>query len=101
MGSITNAPHVPRTRAFLDAGAMVRDPLKVFERYRNEMGPTFTVHMGGGRPAIVSADPAFVQHVLQKNGANYQMSDIRVRALRRKSLLLHHGASRLRHTDDG
>ncbi len=81
IGKITNAPHVPRGRAFLDARAMVRDPLRVFERYRNDLGPTFTVHMGGGRPAIVSTDPEFVQHVLQKNSRNYQMSDIRVKRM--------------------
>jgi cytochrome P450 len=60
---------------------MVRDPISVFERYRREMGPTFTVHMGGGRAAIVSADPDFVQHILQRNWSNYQMSDIRVKRM--------------------
>jgi len=79
--AITNAPHVPRARALIDAPAMVRNPLEVFERYRTTRGPTFTVHMGGGRPVIVSTDPGFAQHVLQKNWDNYQMSDIRVKRM--------------------
>ena len=42
---ITNAPHVPRAKAFLDARAMVRNPVRVFEKYRQRFGPTFTVHL--------------------------------------------------------
>ena len=98
-GTISNAPHVPRGRAFLDARAMVRNPLTVFERYRRELGPTFTVHMGGGRPAIVSSDPDFAQHVLQKNAGNYQMSDIRVKRMAEfqgQGLLNSHGEAWLK-----
>lgn len=78
---ISNAPHVPRAKALLDARAMVRNPIEVFERYRGELGPTFTVHLGGGRAAIVTTDPDFAQHVLQRNSGNYRMSDIRVRRM--------------------
>ncbi|MGI9627070.1 MAG: hypothetical protein ACR2QM_09555, partial [Longimicrobiales bacterium] len=59
-GRITNAPHVPRAKAFLDARAMIRNPVAVFEKYRNEHGPTFTVHLGGAMGAIVSTSPSFV-----------------------------------------
>lgn len=95
-GTITNAPHVPRIRAFLDARAMIRNPLAVFERYRSELGPTFTLHMGGARPAIVSTEPAFAQHVLQKNSGNYRMSAIRVERMAEfqgHGLLNSHGAA--------
>ena len=78
---ITNAPHVSRAKSFLDARAMVRNPVRVFENYRQQLGPTFTVHLGGGKEAIVSTNPDFVRHVLQKNWANYHMSDIRVRRM--------------------
>ena len=96
---ITNAPHVPRARAFLDARAMVRNPVHVFEKYRKRLGPTFTVHLGGGKGAIVSTDPSFVQHVLQKNWANYHMSDIRVRRMgefQGQGLINSHGEEWLR-----
>ncbi len=96
---ITNAPHVPRARAFLDARAMIRNPVRIFERYRHQLGPTFTLHLGGGKPAIVSADPDFVQHVLQKNWANYHMSDIRVQRMgefQGRGLINSHGDEWLR-----
>ena len=79
--TITNAPHVPRFQAFLDSSATVRNPVRVFERYRRQHGTTFTFHFGGARPAIVSTSPSFAQHVLQKNSGNYHMSDIRVKRM--------------------
>ena len=98
-GRITNAPHVPRAKAFLDARAMVRNPVRVFEKYRQQLGPTFTVHLGAGKAAIVSTNPSFVQHVLQKNWANYHMSDIRVRRMgefQGQGLINSHGKKWLR-----
>ena len=80
-GRITNVPHVPRARAFLDARAMIRNPLEVFERYRAELGPTFSFHFGGAKPVLVSTSPDFIQHVLQRNSRNYHMSDIRVKRM--------------------
>ncbi len=78
---VRNVPHVPRLRALRDARAMVRNPLAVFERYRRDFGATYSVHMGGGRPSIVSSDPDFARYVLQRNASNYHMSDIRVKRM--------------------
>lgn len=80
-GTITNAPHVPRVRSLLDSRTMVHNPVEVFERYRKELGPTFTFHFGGARGVIASTNPRFIQHVLQKNNTNYHMSDIRVKRM--------------------
>jgi cytochrome P450 len=77
-GRITNAPHVPRGRAFLDAPALVRNPVAVFEKYRQELGSTFTLHMGGARSAIVSTSPDFIHHALHTKTANYHVSTVRV-----------------------
>ena len=73
---------------------MVRNPVAVFEEYRREFGSTFSVHMGGARSSTVSTDPDFIQHVLQKNAANYRMSDIRVKRMAEfqgRGLLNSHG----------
>ena len=78
---ITNAPHVPRARALLDSPGMIKNPVGMCEKYRKELGPTFTMHMGGARPVIVSTSPSFVHHTLQTNKANYRMSDIRVKRM--------------------
>lgn len=74
---ITNAPHVPRWRAFLEAGALVRNPVAVMETYRRELGSTFTLHLGGAKAAIVSAEPAFIHHVLH-DPSTYHVSTVRV-----------------------
>ncbi|MGE4612639.1 MAG: cytochrome P450 [Paracoccaceae bacterium] len=72
----TKVPHVPRWTAFIDAQDMVRNPVEVLEKYRQDLGPTFTFHFGGARRAIVSTDPEFIQHVLKGNRGNYKKSDI-------------------------
>lgn len=97
--AITNVPHVPRSRAFLDARALIRNPVSIFEKYRRQLGPTFTFHLGGAKPVIVTTDPGFVQHVLQKNWGNYHMSDIRVKRMAEfqgHGLLNSHGEAWLR-----
>jgi cytochrome P450 len=98
-GRITNAPHVPRARAFLDGPSMVQNPIRVFESYRAQYGHTFSFHFGGAKPAIVSTDPAFLQRVLQKNQTNYNKSDIQVERMgefQGQGLLNSHGAAWLR-----
>lgn len=74
---ITNAPHVPRWRALLEAGALVRNPVAVFETYRKELGPTFTLHLGGAKAAIVSTEPAFIHDALH-DPSKYHVSTVRV-----------------------
>jgi cytochrome P450 len=73
---ITNAPHVSRKTALIDASHMVRNPVEVLEKYRLQLGETFTFHFGGVRRAIVSTDPEFLHDVLKTNRDNYEKSDI-------------------------
>jgi len=80
-GRITNVPHVPRKEAFLDSGNMVKNPVQIFEKYRARLGPTFSFHFGGAKRTIVSADPAFIQHILKDNHRNYEKSDIQVKRM--------------------
>ena len=98
-GRISNAPHVPRGRAFLDSGDMIRNPVAVFERYRARLGPTFTFHFGGAKAAMVSSDPAVVEHVLRGNRDNYEKSHIQVERMvefQGKGLVNSHGDAWLR-----
>jgi len=76
-GPITNLPHVPRSRAFREARALVRNPVAVFERYRQELGRTFSLHLGGARAAIVSTEPGFIHHAL-RDTTRYHVSTVRV-----------------------
>ena len=106
-GKITNLPHIHRVRALLDSRAMIRNPVHVFEKYRKQLGKTFTFHFGGAKRAIVSTDPDFIQHVLLKNQANYHKSDIQVKRMgefQGQGLLNSHGEAWLRqrrHLADG
>ncbi len=78
---------------------MIRHPVRVFERYRAELGPTFTFHFGGARGAFVTTEPGVIEHVLKTNSGNYRMSDIRVRRMAEfqgKGLLNSHGEAWLR-----
>jgi cytochrome P450 len=96
---ITNASHVPQWRALLDARAMVRNPVRVFEKYRASLGDTFTFHFGGTRPTIVSSNPVFNEQVLRGNRDNYQKSAIQVERMvefQGKGLVNSHGAEWLR-----
>lgn len=77
-GKFANTPHVPRARALVDSRDMTRNPVEVFERYRAELGETFTFHFGGAKPSVVSTNPAFIEHVLRTNQENFRKSDIQV-----------------------
>ena len=78
---ITNAPHVPRAHAFADSKAMIRNPIAVFEKYRAQLGHTFTFHFGGAKRAIVTTNSQFIEHVLKTNHQNYHKSDIQVKRM--------------------
>lgn len=96
--TITNAPHVPRWRTVREAGALVRNPVAVFETYRRELGRTFTLHLGGARAAIVSTEPAFIHHALH-NPSTYHVSTVRVDRMAEfqgQGLINSHGAAWLR-----
>src|SRR5262252_1630333 len=98
-GRISNVPHVPRRRAMLDSRAMVRNPVAVFERYRAELGQTFTVHFGGVKPSVASTDPVVIEHVLKGNRDNYEKSYIQVERMvefQGKGLVNSHGEMWLR-----
>ena len=98
-GRITNAPHIPRAQAFLDSGDMIKNPVQVFERYRKQLGHTFTFHFGGARRTVVSTNPEFIEYVLRGNRENFNKSDIQVERMvefQGKGLVNSHGEAWLR-----
>ncbi len=73
---------------------MVRNPVQVLSRYTEEYGDTFRFYIGGIKEAIVTIDPAVIQHVLRTNAENYQKSEIQVKRMGHflgKGLLTTHG----------
>ena len=93
------SPHISRIESFIDSKDMVENPIEVIEQYREKLGPTFAFYFGGMKRTILSADPAFIKHVLRDNQANYHKSDIQVKRMgefQGQGLLNSHGDHWLR-----
>src|ERR1700747_3905116 len=94
MTSSTRIPVVSRLRCFADSRAMARNPVRVLSSYNKIFGDTFRLYLGGLKEAIVTIDPAVIQHVLKTNWENYQKSEIQVKRMGHflgKGLLTTHG----------
>jgi len=66
----------------------------VLTKYGELFGDTFRFYIGGLKEAIVTTDPAVIQHVLKTNAENYQKSEIQVKRMGHflgKGLLTTHG----------
>jgi len=74
-------PTVSRVRCFSDSAAMARNPAQILSKYHAEFGDTFRFYIGGLKEAIVTIDPAVVQHVLKTNSDNYHKSEIQVKRM--------------------
>jgi cytochrome P450 len=73
---------------------MAANPVRVLSKYTEVLGATFRFYLGGLQEAIVTTDPAVIQHVLKTNAENYQKSEIQVKRMGHflgKGLLTTHG----------
>jgi cytochrome P450 len=94
MNAAKPIPVVPRLRSFADSPAMARNPVQVLARYNETFGDTFRFYLGGLKEAIVTIDPAVIQHVLKTNAENYHKSEIQIKRMGHflgKGLLTTHG----------
>ncbi|MGH9563749.1 MAG: cytochrome P450, partial [Terracidiphilus sp.] len=94
MTTATMIPAVSRLRSFADSRAMALNPVPVLSSYNKICGDTFRFFIGGLKEAIVTIDPAVIQHVLKTNAENYQKSEIQVKRMGHflgKGLLTTHG----------
>jgi len=87
-------PVVSRLRSFADSRGMALNPVQVLSKYTETLGETFRFYFGGVREAIVTTNPAVIQHVLKTNSENYHKSEIQVKRMGHflgKGLLTSHG----------
>lgn len=87
-------PAVSRLRSLAESRQMIRNPIGVFEKHTRHLGETFVFHFGGVKRAIVTSNPAVMQHVLKTNSDNYQKSEIQTKRMGHflgKGLLTSHG----------
>src|SRR6516225_3534050 len=90
----SSIPAVSRLRCFADSPSMAGNPAGVLSKYHEDFGDTFRFYLGGLKEAIVTIDPAVIQHVLKTNAENYQKSEIQVKRMGHflgKGLLTTHG----------
>ncbi len=55
---------------------MAHNPVQVLSKYTALHGDTFRFYFGGVKEAIVTTNPAVIQHVLKTNSENYHKSEI-------------------------
>jgi len=60
---------------------MASNPTQVLTKYSEEFGDTFRFYLGGIKEAIVTIDPAVIEHVLKVNAGNYRKSEIQVKRM--------------------
>ncbi len=77
----TPIPAVSRLRSLADSPAMAANPVQVLSKYTERYGETFRFYLGGIKEAIVTTDPAVMQHVLKTNAENYHKSEIQVKRM--------------------
>jgi len=73
---------------------MAANPVHVLSKYNELFGDTFRFYLGGIKEAIVTTNPAVIQHVLKTNADNYRKSEIQVKRMGHflgKGLLTTHG----------
>ncbi len=67
-------PQLSRLQALCNALRYADNPLPGMDVNLQKMGPSFRGYIGGIYPSIVTIDPDFIRHVLQKNHRNYHKS---------------------------
>jgi cytochrome P450 len=55
---------------------MVHNPIPILSDNLKKYGKSYTFHVGGMQKGIVTTEPEFIQHILQKNHRNYRKSKI-------------------------
>src|SRR5271167_2047352 len=60
---------------------MAHNPVQVLSKYTELHGDTFRFYFGGVKEAIVTTNPAVIQHVLKTNAENYHKSEIQVKRM--------------------
>jgi len=76
-------PQIPRSKTILNVLKFVKNPIPILMENVEEYGDTFFFHMGGVRYSVLSTNPDFNQHVLQKNNKNYIKSFLQTDLLAR------------------
>jgi cytochrome P450 len=73
---MSNLAIIPRLKTFSTSMRFLKDPMSIIAENLAHYGTSYFFYIGGVYPSIFTADPAFIQHVLQKNHRSYQKSPL-------------------------
>lgn len=73
---MTKLKTVPRWHTLKNLLKFVDNPVPILQESIDQYGNTYRFFVGGLQEGIVSVEPEFAQHVLQKNHRNYKKSKI-------------------------
>ncbi|MEM8585417.1 MAG: cytochrome P450 [Bacteroidota bacterium] len=92
-------PTVPSGKALRRLIPFALDPLKGFDRYFQEYGPSFFLKAGRGRRTLVTVDPQVAQAALQREHKYFEKSEIQSDQMAKylgRGLLTNNGSDWLR-----
>ncbi len=72
---------VPRIESLKRAFNFVENPIPVVDHALKTYGDTYYTRIIGGRKIVMSIEPGFAQHVLQKGNKKYEKSELQTDAL--------------------
>ena len=72
---MTALPTISRFKCLKQSLKKGNTPLTLLNKLIDQNGPTLKVYTGGIYPMILTADPDFIQHILQKNARKYLKSN--------------------------
>lgn len=78
MSKLKSIPKVPWLNSIANLLRFVENPIPVVTETIEKYGDTYAFYLGGIRYGIISIDPEFNQHVLQKNNRNYGKTNLQL-----------------------
>ena len=99
MSTQKELPTVSRWKIIFSLRSFLRNPIPIIDRMIVEKGDSYITYPGGQMKTIITRDPDFIQHVMQRNHSNYEKSEIQTDMLAKyigKGLLTTNGAYWLR-----
>ncbi len=73
---MSQIPIIPRWKTAVRSVKLAKNPLPFLDQFLSEKGPTIQLYLGGLYKMILTADPDFVQHILQKKHRIYRKSEV-------------------------
>lgn len=75
MTQLKNPPQIPYWKTLININKIADNPIPFWSRGNRELGDIFAAYIGSQK-IIVTINPDYIQHILQKNNKNYYKSPV-------------------------